>query len=80
MYYCVQGRGGATVTPGYEESGSLTDSSKLEQQRSDPPQSSQTDEHKARLTPHHITCPHASPNTTPCLTDTGNERLYSNIY
>ncbi|KAK7067357.1 Baculoviral IAP repeat-containing protein 6 [Halocaridina rubra] len=47
--------------------GSLTDSTKLEQQRSDS-NSSQTDEHKAMNTPQ--TCSHASPNSVPCLADT----------
>ncbi|XP_064112985.1 baculoviral IAP repeat-containing protein 6-like isoform X2 [Macrobrachium nipponense] len=47
--------------------GSLTDSSKLEQQRSDT-NSSQTDEHKAMHTPQ--TCSHAAPNSIPCLADT----------
>lgn len=48
--------------------GSLTDSSKLEQQRTDA-SSSQTDEHKAMHTPQ--TCSHAAPNSVPCLADTG---------
>lgn len=47
--------------------GSLTDSSKLEQQRTDA-SSSQTDEHKAMHTPQ--TCSHAAPNSVPCLADT----------
>lgn len=73
MHLSRQTRGAASGSQGYEgaASGSLTDSSKLEQQRSDHPESSQTDEHKARLTPHHLNCSHASPNNIPCLTDTG---------
>lgn len=60
-----------TATTNYETEnpgGSLTDSSKLEQQRTDS-SISQTDEHKAMHTPH--ICSHAAPNSVPCLADTG---------
>ncbi|XP_069180397.1 baculoviral IAP repeat-containing protein 6 isoform X6 [Procambarus clarkii] len=59
--------GGAIFEVEENGGGSLTDSSKLEQQRSDA-SSSQTDEHKAMHTPQ--TCSHAAPNSVVCLADT----------
>ncbi|CAL4062959.1 unnamed protein product, partial [Meganyctiphanes norvegica] len=69
-----------TATQGatrYQESsgdsdGGMTDSHKLEQQRTDSSSStsiSQTDEHKALHTNQSPACSHANPNTIPCLAD-----------
>lgn len=76
-YHISQVRVGVANYEAQESSGgSLTDSSKLEQQRTDA-SSSQTDEHKAMHTPQ--TCSHAAPNSVPCLADTGRRVFLSSF-